>query len=185
MEVRVSKELELVLRYSRDEAMRTGHYGIGVDHLMLGILRLSDAGTTSAFNGLGVNPAEFKDYLDSILFREKAASWNNSELVGFTKGADGALNLSVFESLKWGQQETRPEHLLLAICRTDRCKSRIYLEEHGLNHGILTEYFKQRGILSQEKDPIMPKAEEIATALEQELRKVIGIFPIKNQDIYS
>ena len=39
MEMRISDELNLIVRYAREEAMRTGSYGIGVDHLVLGILR--------------------------------------------------------------------------------------------------------------------------------------------------
>lgn len=36
MEIRISDELNDIIRYARDEAMRTGSYGIGPDHLFLG-----------------------------------------------------------------------------------------------------------------------------------------------------
>ena len=39
MEIKISDELNDIIRYARDEAMRTGSYGIGPDHLFLGILR--------------------------------------------------------------------------------------------------------------------------------------------------
>ena len=38
MEIKVSDELNGIINYSRDEAMRTGSYGIGPDHLFLGII---------------------------------------------------------------------------------------------------------------------------------------------------
>ena len=42
MEMKISDELNLIVRYAREEAMRTGSYGIGTDHLVLGILRHAD-----------------------------------------------------------------------------------------------------------------------------------------------
>ena len=42
MTIRISEELNLILNFSREEAMRTGSYGIGPDHMMLGIIRHCD-----------------------------------------------------------------------------------------------------------------------------------------------
>lgn len=33
MEIKISDELNSIIRYAREEAMRTGSYGIGPDHL--------------------------------------------------------------------------------------------------------------------------------------------------------
>ena len=38
MELRISDQLHSIINYSREEAMRTGCYGIAPDHLLLGIL---------------------------------------------------------------------------------------------------------------------------------------------------
>ena len=50
MEIKVSDELNGIINYSRDEAMRTGSYGIGPDHLFLGIIRHED---NNAFRAMG------------------------------------------------------------------------------------------------------------------------------------
>ena len=42
MEIRISEELNSIINYAREEAMRTGSYGIGPDHLFLGIIRHGD-----------------------------------------------------------------------------------------------------------------------------------------------
>lgn len=185
MEARVSSELESVLRYARDEAMRTGHYGIGVDHLMLGILRLSDSRISAALTELGADPHELKEYLDAALLRDKPVPWGDAHLTGFTRGADGVLNVSVYESLNSGWPDICPEHLLLAICRTDTCNSRTYLENHGVNHDTLTEYLRTHEAFSHAEKEILPEADEISKAFSKELRKVMGVIPVKSQDIYS
>ena len=38
MEIKVTEELNRIINYAREEAMRTGSYGIGPDHLMLGLI---------------------------------------------------------------------------------------------------------------------------------------------------
>ena len=42
MQLQVSDDLNLVIKYAREEAMRTGSYGIGPDHLFLGLIRHED-----------------------------------------------------------------------------------------------------------------------------------------------
>lgn len=36
MELKISEELDIIIKYSREEALRTGSYGIGPDHLFWG-----------------------------------------------------------------------------------------------------------------------------------------------------
>ena len=39
MQIQISDALNGIIKYAREEAMRTGSYGIGPDHLFLGIIR--------------------------------------------------------------------------------------------------------------------------------------------------
>jgi len=185
MEITVSPELGTVLRYARDEAMRTGHYGIGTDHLMLGILRYGTGTACETLDELGIDRGELKLELDACLFRDSAVPWHDEEKMGFTVSADKAINLAVYESLKWGQQLTCPEHLLLALSRSEHSKTRHFLDNHGASYNVLLDYLKRKGSLSCVPDDILPKADEIARALEDEIRRAINIIPIRSSDIYS
>ena len=53
MEIRISEELNSIINYAREEAMRTGSYGIGPDHLFLGIIRHGDPPACPPLRGLG------------------------------------------------------------------------------------------------------------------------------------
>ena len=68
MEMKISDELNLIVRYAREEAMRTGSYGIGTDHLVLGILRHADNNACRALRGLGADPEEMKQFIDVHIF---------------------------------------------------------------------------------------------------------------------
>ena len=65
MEIKISDELNSIIRYAREEAMRTGSYGIGPDHLFLGMMRHSDNDACRLLAGLGVDIDEFKRFIDS------------------------------------------------------------------------------------------------------------------------
>ena len=58
MQLQVSDNLNLVIKYAREEAMRTGSYGIGPDHLFLGIIRQEDNEAFRILQTLGVEPAD-------------------------------------------------------------------------------------------------------------------------------
>jgi len=70
MQIRISEELNTILLYARDEAMRTGSYAIGADHLMLGILRHADNAACLLLKEMEVDLTAFKRYIDSCLFRD-------------------------------------------------------------------------------------------------------------------
>ena len=63
MQLQVSEDLNLVIKYAREEAMRTGSYGIGPDHLFLGIIRQEENAAFRALQSLGVEPADWKTFI--------------------------------------------------------------------------------------------------------------------------
>ena len=65
MQIQISDALNGIIKYAREEAMRTGSYGIGPDHLFLGIIRHEENTAFQVLQGLGVEPAELKGFIDS------------------------------------------------------------------------------------------------------------------------
>ena len=60
MQLKVTEELNQVIKYAREEAMRTGSYGIGPDHLFLGIIRQEENAAFTTLQHLGIEPADVK-----------------------------------------------------------------------------------------------------------------------------
>ena len=67
MEISISDELNSIVNYAREEAMRTGSYGIAPDHLFLGILRHRENSATDTLKGLGIDVEEMKQFIQRIL----------------------------------------------------------------------------------------------------------------------
>ena len=69
MEIKISDELNAIINFSREEAMRTGSYGISPDHLFLGILRHGNNVASGILQSLGTDMAEFKVRRTSLASR--------------------------------------------------------------------------------------------------------------------
>ena len=72
MEIKISDELNNIIRYAREEAMRTGSYGIGPDHLFLGMMRQGDNEACKVLINMGVDIDEFKRFIDSHIFTNES-----------------------------------------------------------------------------------------------------------------
>lgn len=150
MEIRISGELNDIIRYAKDEAMRTGSYGIGPDHLFLGVLRHGDNAAFRTVTGLGIDADNFKRFIDSHIFTNEPIPFAESDKISFTRYAQNVLNITVLEASKQGVDEANSLHLLLALCRTTENYGQAYLRQHGVDYGRLLSYMRDEGMLEND-----------------------------------
>ena len=163
MEMKISDELARIVAYAREEAMRTGSYAIGVDHLLLGILRSGGGDAMRALMDLGIDPDDIKKYVESQLFRADSISYSEMDKIVFSKHAQSILNLCILEAGRLGHPQARPVHLLLAISRSGDSICQPYLLAKGVNYSRLFEYMQRSGMLSAAE----PSASEADKAEEE------------------
>ena len=147
MEIRISDELNDIIRYAKDEAMRTGSYGIGPDHLFLGILRHGDNAAFRTVTGLGIDADNFKRFIDSHIFTNEPIPYSESDKISFTRYAQNVLSITVMEASKQNSSEAGSCHLLLALCRTTENYGQAYLRQNGVDYGRLLSYMREGGEL--------------------------------------
>lgn len=150
MEIRISGELNDIIRYAKDEAMRTGSYGIGPDHLFLGVLRHGDNAAFRTVTGLGIDADNFKRFIDSHIFTNEPIPYAESDKISFTRYAQNVLSITVLEASKQGVTEANSLHLLLALCRTTENYGQAYLRQHGVDYGRLLSYMRDEGMLEND-----------------------------------
>ena len=131
MKVSISAELEKILGYARDEAMRTGWYAIGVDHLMLGLLRDSSGHVAESLRRCGIDTAEMKKAIDEKIFNEKSIPYCDLDKIVVSGVASGTVNLAAMEALRCGRSEIDPSHLLLAISKSGSGESPAMLQRYA------------------------------------------------------
>ena len=144
MEMRISDELNLIVRYAREEAMRTGSYGIGTDHLVLGILRHADNNACRTLRGLGADPEDMKQFIDIHIFRQGSIPYSDIDQVVLSRSAQSLLNLTILEATRLKHSETCGTHLLLAVSRTEGNYSQAFLKARNITYPVLLSYMQEQ-----------------------------------------
>lgn len=147
MEIKISNELNDIIRYAREEAMRTGSYGISPDHLFLGLLRHGENDACKALSGLAVDSDSFKRFIDSHIFINKPVPYSETDKISFTRYAQNVLSITVMEASKMNASEASSIHLLLALCRTTENYGQAYLRQIGIDYGRLLGFMRDEGML--------------------------------------
>ena len=146
MDIHVSGELNSIISYAREEAMRTGSYGIGPDHLFLGIVRHQDNDAYRILEGLEVDMDQFKKFIDSRIFTNENIPYEELENINFSRGAQNVLTITVMEATKMRTNQANPIHLLLALCRTTGSYGQAYLRNMGIDYGKILSYIDKEGL---------------------------------------
>ena len=147
MEIKISDELNGIISYAREEAMRTGSYGIGPDHLFLGIIRHVDNLAYETLDGLDVSPSDIKKFIDSKIFTSEHIPYSELGNITFSRAAQNTLSLTVMEATRLGSREASSQHLLLALCRTTGSYGQAYLRNLGIDYSRLLSYMGKNGML--------------------------------------
>ena len=150
MEIKISDELNSIIRYAREEAMRTGSYGIGPDHLFLGMMRQGDNDACRVLSALGVDIDAFKRFIDSHIFTNESIPYSEADKISFSRYAQNVLSITVMEASKINSAEATSLHLLLALCRTTENYGQAYLRQHGVDYGRLLAHMRDEGLLGQQ-----------------------------------
>ena len=161
MEISISDQLNSIINYSREEAMRTGSYGIAPDHLFLGIIRHRENTAADAVRGVGIDIEEMKQFIDNHVFTNEHIPYSDIDNVSFSRGAQNVLSFTILEATKLQMREARPEHLLLALCRAGSSYGSTFLRDNGVDYGCIFRYMDRNSMLERGNPENMnPEQEE-------------------------
>lgn len=116
MEAKFSPRVKDVITYSREEAMRLGHDYIGIEHLMLGMIRDGEGVGMRLLKNLGVDSTELRKMIEQGLTPGLRKS-NNLANIPLVKQAEKTLKLTYLEAKTFKSVQIGTEHLLLCILK--------------------------------------------------------------------
>jgi ATP-dependent Clp protease ATP-binding subunit ClpC len=116
MEAKFSPRVKDVITYSREEALRLGHDYIGIEHLMLGMIRDGDGVGMRLLKNLGVDSPELRRTIEQNLTPGVRKS-NNLANIPLVKQAEKTLKLTYLEAKTFKSVQIGTEHLLLCILK--------------------------------------------------------------------
>jgi ATP-dependent Clp protease ATP-binding subunit ClpC len=118
MEAKFSPRVKDVISYSREEALRLGHDFIGVEHLLLGIIREGEGTAIQLLKGLAVDLKELRRVIESSTNSASAKSSIQGN-IPLVKQAEKVLKITYLEAKLFKSPTIGTEHLLLSILKDE------------------------------------------------------------------
>jgi len=110
-----SSRVQMVIQFSREEALRLGHDYIGTEHLLLGLIREGEGIAVEILRNLGTDLDEIKRAVeDAVKSTGETMTIGN---IPFTKRAEKILKMAYVEAEKYKSDIIGTEHLLLALVK--------------------------------------------------------------------
>jgi len=145
-----SHRVQMVIQYSREEALRLGHDYIGSEHLLLGLLREGDGIAIEILKSLGVDLEELKRTIE-----ETVKSTGGTMTIGnlpLTKRAERILKGTYIEAKNFKSDIIGTEHLLLSLTK----------EREGMAAQILMNFDVDYDSVRRELETIMQSGDQDA-----------------------
>ncbi len=190
MEISISDELSSIINFSREEAMRTGSYGIAPDHLFLGIIRHRENTAVDALRGAMIDIDEMKQFIDEKIFTNEHIPYSDIDKVSFSRGTQNVLSFTILEATKLRSAQASSQHLLLALCKVGSSYGSTYLHDLGIDYGHIYKYLDRNELLdkdtavegsgnTEESDENIPHIRIRAVAAEDRKEEVPAVSPLE------
>ena len=160
MEISISDELNSIINFSREEAMRTGSYGIAPDHLFLGMLRHRENTGVDALRGTVIDIEEMKEFIDGRIFTNEHVPYSDIDKVSFSRGAQNVLSLTILEATKVRSAKAASQHLLLALCRAGGSYGYTFMRDQGIDYEHIFKYLDRNELLDRDTAVQTPSESE-------------------------
>jgi ATP-dependent Clp protease ATP-binding subunit ClpC len=157
MDAKFSPRVKDVITFSREEALRLGHNYIGVEHLLLGIIREGEGTAVRILEGLNVDLQKLRKVLEGSIrpTTGKAIGAGNIPLV---KQAEKILKITYLEAKIFKSSLIGTEHLLLSILKDEDNVATKALGSFNIDYEVAKEEYES--IIHEEgKSPSGPQAE--------------------------
>jgi len=141
MEAKFSQRVKDVLSFSREEAQRLGNNYIGLEHLLLGIVREGEGLAVRILRNLGINMAEIRKQIETSVANhtDKGIPGDHMPLV---KQVERALKITYLEAKIFNSELIGTEHLLLAILKDENNLVTKTLSGYGVTYTTVSDELK-------------------------------------------
>jgi len=117
MEAKFSPKVKEVISYSREEALRLGHDYIGVEHLLLGLIREGEGLAIKVLKSLDVDVILLRKAVEDAVRDKSVHQSLNVSNLPLTKQAEKVLKVTVLEAKVLKSETIGTEHLMLSILK--------------------------------------------------------------------
>jgi|TARA_R110000737_G_scaffold254016_1_gene263336 ATP-dependent Clp protease ATP-binding subunit ClpC len=132
MEAKFSPRVKDVISFSREEALRLGNDFIGVEHLLLGMIREGDGKAIKILLEFHLDLKQIRSEIEMGLNRSASIKNVNLTNIPLVKQAEKVLKITYLEAKLFKSQMIGTEHLLLSILKEEDSAACRVLNKYGV-----------------------------------------------------
>jgi ATP-dependent Clp protease ATP-binding subunit ClpC len=117
MDAKFSPKVKEVISYSREEALRLNHDFIGIEHILLGLIREGEGLAVRTIKSLNIDPVMLRKTVEESIKDKSAKGSFNPNNLPLTKQAEKVLKITVLEAKVLKSDVIGTEHLILSILK--------------------------------------------------------------------
>jgi ATP-dependent Clp protease ATP-binding subunit ClpC len=144
MDDNFSPRVKDVIAFSKEEALRLGHYFIGTEHLMLGLLRDGNGKAIDILSALEVDLNHLRRKVEILSPANPSipVTSNEKKNLHLTRQAERALKTTFLEAKLFQSTSINTAHLLLCILRNENDPTTKLLNKLKVDYDNVKEQFK-------------------------------------------
>ncbi|MBN4081653.1 ATP-dependent Clp protease ATP-binding subunit [bacterium AH-315-C07] len=159
MEAKFSPRVKDVIAYSREEAIRLGHDYIGIEHLLLGLIREGDGLAIKLLKILGIDIIRLRKSIENAV-KGSDNDVSNLTNIPLTKQAEKVLKITYLEAKIFKCEIIGTEHLLLSILRDEDNIVSQLLKQFGVTYEIFKSELEVSNAEPEARFPDEPTDED-------------------------
>jgi ATP-dependent Clp protease ATP-binding subunit ClpC len=153
MDANFSARAKDVITFSREEAIRLGNDYLGVEHILLGILREGEGLAIKLLSEFHIDLKEIRQELEKSL-KETSVKNIKTTNIPLVRQAEKVLKITYLEARLFKSKKVGTEHILLAILREEDNIATKVLNKYGVIYENVKEELEE---MLEEKN--IPRAE--------------------------
>lgn len=134
MKVILSKDVNAILVFAGEEAVRTGWTQIGIDHAVLALLRLSECPAARFLREeMHLDLSTMKTRIEAGIDKGESIPYSCSDAVEFSEDFKKCFRTMILEGMAPGRNECDTFSLLLAAMQYPECEFSRMMDEEGIS----------------------------------------------------
>ena len=157
MDAKFSPRVREVISLSREEALRLGHNYIGVEHLLLGIIKEGEGTAVRILEGLNCDLQKLRKLVEGSVRPSTAKPGGSSGNIPLVKQAEKILKITYLEAKIFKSGVIGTEHLLLSILKDEDNVATKSIHAFNIDYDVAKEEFEN--LLSESGGSKPPRAD--------------------------
>eukprot|EP01156_Anaeramoeba_ignava_P005783 Anaeramoba_ignava/a3226_21.p1 GENE.a3226_21~~a3226_21.p1 ORF type:complete len:843 (+),score=96.31 a3226_21:20-2548(+) len=141
MNSKFSEQLNEVLSYSREEAIRLGNESISTEHLFLGIIRDGEGPAIDILLSMGVKLIEVRQEIEDQLRTDSTLDLDKITNIPLMRSAERVLKLVQLEARLMQNDVVDIPHLVLAILKEENSLTAMTLRNYNIDYNKFKENY--------------------------------------------